>query len=132
MTTARVSEWLDVGDRLLDRQVVDSNGRPFAKVDDLELAYDAEGRPYVVAILCCPGAIGPRLGRRLGHWIVAVWARLHPAVHPSPARIPMSAVASIDSAVNLSVPLDATAAAGVAHWVAEHFVSLIPGASHGE
>jgi sporulation protein YlmC with PRC-barrel domain len=131
MTTAQGSESMDVGDRLLDRQVVDSNGRPFAKVDDLELAVDADGRPYVVAILCGPGALGPRFGGRLGHWVVAVWRRLHPAVHPSPVRIPMSAVAKIDSAVNLSVPLDATGTGAVANWVAEHLISKIPGASHG-
>jgi sporulation protein YlmC with PRC-barrel domain len=130
--TAQVSERLDVADRLLDRQIVDRNGRPFAKVDDLELEVDSEGRPYVVALLCGPGALGPRLGRRLGRWVVAIWKRQHPAVHPAPVRIPMSAVASVDNAVNLSLPRDSTAAGAVEDWVAEHFISRIPGASHGE
>jgi hypothetical protein len=128
---AELPSTIDAGLALLDRQIVDCDERPTAKVDDLEIAFDNDGRPYVIAILCGPGAAGPRLRDRLGGWIVAIWRRLHPAVDPDPARIPMNVVSLIDSAVHLSVPADATAVRALNDWALNHVISKIPGASHG-
>ena len=36
-----------IGFDLLDRQIVDRDGEPVGKVDDLELSYDRDGRPAV-------------------------------------------------------------------------------------
>ncbi|HTK15546.1 MAG TPA: hypothetical protein VL769_04065 [Acidimicrobiia bacterium] len=127
---ARVDSVVDAGLALLDRQILDCEGRPIAKVDDLEVAFDRGGRPYVAAILCGPGAAGPRIGGRIGRSIVAVWRRLHPAVNPRPAAIPMNVVAHIDSAVHLSVAADATTVRALDHWAAEHMIDRIPGAGH--
>jgi hypothetical protein len=121
-------ETVDAGLLLLDRQIVDCNDREVANVDDLEIAFDSDGRPYVVTILCGPGAWGPRLGGRVSRWIVAIWQRLHPAVHPEPARVPMNVVAKIDSAVHLSVPRKSTSAIVIDRWVDDHIISRIPGA----
>ena len=128
---AQVPSMLDAGFALLDRQILDSRGEPVAKVDDLEIAYDTLGRPYVIAMLCGPGASGPRLRNRLGRWVVALWRRLHPAVDPDPARIPMYVVARVDSAVHLSVEADATAVRALHDWALEHIILRIPGARHG-
>jgi hypothetical protein len=128
---ARVPPTLEAGLALLDRQIVDVHDRPVAKVDDLEIAYDSLGRPYVIAMLCGPGAAGPRLRRRLGRWVVAIWRRLHPAVNPDPARIPMNVIDRIDSAVHLSVDADATAVRALHNWALEHIIGRLPGASHG-
>jgi hypothetical protein len=127
---ARVDSVLDAGLALLDRQILDCEGRPIAKVDDLEVAFDSGGRPYIAAILCGPGAAGPRIGGRIGHSIVAVWRRLHPAANPHPAAIPMNAVARIDSAVHLSVAADRTTVRALDQWAAEHIIDRIPGAGH--
>jgi hypothetical protein len=127
---ARLDSVLDAGLALLDRQILDCEDRPFAKVDDLEVAFDSGGRPYVSAILCGPGAAGPRLGGRVGRWIVAVWRRLHPAVDPHPVVIPMNVVARIDSAVHLSVAADTTSARALDRWAVEHIIDRIPGAGH--
>jgi len=128
---AEVPPMLEAGLSLLDRQIVDCHERPFAKVDDLEIAFDVLGHPYVVAILCGPGASGPRMRDRLGTWIVAIWQRLHPAVDPDPARIPMTVVARIDSTVHLSVDADATAVRVLNDWTLQHIINRIPGADHG-
>jgi hypothetical protein len=128
---AQVPPTLDAGFALLDRQVLDAHEEPVAKVDDLEIAYDNLGRPYVIAMLCGPGASGPRLRDRFGRWVVALWQRVHPAVDPDPARIPMHVVARIDSAVHLSVEADATAVRALHDWALDHIISRIPGASHG-
>jgi hypothetical protein len=125
---AQVPDSVDVGPRFLDRQILDSNDREVAKVDDLEALFDTEGRPYVHAILCGPGAWAPRLGGRLGRWIIAVWRRLHDAVDPDPARIPMNVVTKLDSAVHLSVPRTATDAITLDRWADRHVIARIPGA----
>jgi hypothetical protein len=124
----QVAPVLEAGLSLFDRQIVDRDERPIAKVDDLEIAIDTSGRPYVCALLCGPGAAGPRLRGRIGTWIVAIWRRLHPAVDPDPARIPMSVVARIDSAVHLSVTADTTAVRALNDWALHNIISRIPGA----
>ena len=125
---ADVPDTIDVGLRFLDRQIIDSNDREVAKVDDLEVGFDGDGRPYVIAIMCGPGAWAPRLGGRPGRWILAIWRRLHPAVEPEPARIPMNVVAKVDSAVRLVVPRMSTSAVALDRWVDQHFIAGIPGA----
>jgi hypothetical protein len=129
---AQVPEVVDAGLSLLDRQIVDCNERQVRNVDDLEVAFGGDGRPYVAAVLCGPGAWGPRIGGPVGSWIVAVWRRLHPAAHPNPARIPMNVVTKLDSAVHLSVPRTATGAIALDQWVDEHIISSIPGAGDAE
>ena len=130
MTLARVPDVLDAGLALLDRQIVDCDGRPVAKVDDLEIAYDAEGRPYIGALLYGAGAAGPRIRGRVGRAITAIWRRLRPEFDPRPARIPLSVVSDVDSAVHLSIPVDAIDLP-VTTWVNDRIIRKIPGAGHG-
>jgi hypothetical protein len=129
---AQTPDPVDVGLRFLDRQILDKDDREVAKVDDLEAIFDSNGRPYVYAILCGPGAWAPRLGGRLGRWIIAVWRRLHPAVDPEPARIPMNTVTKLDSAVHLSVSRTATDALSLDRWADQHFIARIPGAGRAD
>ena len=129
---ADVPETIDVGLRFLDRQIIDCNGRQVAKVDDLEAIFDIEGRPYVVAILCGPGAWSPRLGGRVGRWLCGLWRRLHPAAEPEPARIPMNVVSKLDNAVHLSVPRTSTSAVAVDRWFDRHVIARIPGAGNDD
>jgi hypothetical protein len=129
---ADMPDVVDVGLRFLDRQILDNDDREVAKVDDLEAVFDSDGRPYVHAILCGPGAWAPRLGGRLGRWIIAIWRRLHSAVKPEPARIPMNVVTKLDSAVHLSVPRSTTDAITLDRWTDDHFIARIPGAGHDD
>jgi sporulation protein YlmC with PRC-barrel domain len=69
-----MSESIDIGLGILDHQLVDSEGRRCGKVDDLEIAGIAEGRPVVAEIL---------VGRR---------RRVH---------VPWERVEKVDSAVHL-------------------------------
>jgi hypothetical protein len=50
---------LEAGLHLLDRQLVDSDGRLAGKVDDLEIELPEGGSPLVTAILAGPGAARP-------------------------------------------------------------------------
>ncbi len=115
---------------LLDRQVVDPDGHPVCKVDDLELELGEDGHPYVTAILAGPGALGPRIGGWPGRFMVAVHRRLHPAEDPQPARVPWTTVAEIGNAIQIAVRVDQTDTQRLEHWAYQHVVARIPEAFH--
>jgi hypothetical protein len=119
----------DAALHLLDRQVVDPDGRMVAKVDDLEVTERSDGRLVVTAILTGPGALGPRIGGRLGRWSVAIWRRLHPDEVPSPGRIDIADVTQVASAVHVSGKADELALFGFERWTRDHVIQRIPGAS---
>jgi hypothetical protein len=108
---------LDAALHLLDRQLVDVEGRLAGKVDDLELTERPDGPPFVTAILSGPGALGPRLGR-WGRW-------LH-----GRARLPFALVHSIGTAVELVASVDELATHDAERWTAEHVIGHLPGAHH--
>jgi hypothetical protein len=122
---------LDAGLRLLDRQLIDADGRPAGKVDDLELEFpDGGGPPVVTAILAGPGALGRRLGGRFGAWLEAVTNRLREGDDRRPPRIPFAFVTRIDNAVDLSVGREELETDRLERWTREHVIGKIPGARH--
>jgi hypothetical protein len=122
----------DAGLHLLDRQIVDPDDAPVAKVDDLELRERADGRLALSALLTGPGALGPRIPGRLGVWTVAIWKRLRPDADPAPGRIEARLVTETDSAVHVSVHVRDLAVDGFEQWVRERVVDKIPGAGRAE
>lgn len=129
MTAAR-RVW--AGLQLLDRQLVDRDGRMAGCVDDLELTAGEEGRLYVTSIMSGPGALAQRLGRkRLGGWL----RRMHVAMAPDdegedPTRIPFNVVSDIGNHVSLGAGHERVGSALTERWVAEHIVAHIPGSGH--
>jgi sporulation protein YlmC with PRC-barrel domain len=121
---------LDLHLHLMDRQVVDPDGRMVSKVDDLELELDEAGRPYVTAILVGPRVLGPRFGGRLGRWMVAAAARLAGPDRPTPPRIDFALVTEIGSAVQLARRVDELDVAPLEGWVYRHLIGRIPGSGH--
>jgi hypothetical protein len=122
---------LDAGLHLLDRQLIDRDGKLAGKVDDLELeAPEGGGAPYVTAILAGPGALAGRLGGRLGAWLESLANRLRDRDQPRPARISFAWVKRIHSAVDLSAAKADLETDVVERWVAEHVIGKLPGARH--
>ena len=121
-----------VGFDLLDRQILDCDGAPVGKVDDVEFAVGDDGRLRVVALLVGPQALGRRLGGRLGRWISAVAGTLHPVEHPDPIRIPYALIARHSSAIDLSVRRDRLPEPTLEAWLREHVIERIPGADRGD
>ncbi len=121
---------LDLYLHLMDRQVVDPDGRMVCKVDDLELELDAAGRPCVTALLVGPRALGPRVGSRLGRWMAAVAARLADPDRRTPPRIDFAQVTEIGSAVQVARRVDELDVAPLEGWVDRHLVGRIPGSGH--
>jgi sporulation protein YlmC with PRC-barrel domain len=116
----------DAALHLLDRQLVDPDGRLVAKVDDLEVVEDRDGRLVLTAVLTGPGALAPRMHGRLGELMLAVWSRLHPAEQPRPGRIPMGDVVRIGSAVHVGRRRAQLGVDGFERWMRAHVVERLP------
>lgn len=117
---------VDLDLHLLDRQVVDVEHQPVARVDDVELAVGADGALRVTAVLVGPEALGPRLGGRLGRWVTNVGRRLRPEL-AEPPRIPIDLVEDLGGPVRLSVHRDDLDLPRSEAWFREHVVDRLPG-----
>ncbi|PWU61978.1 hypothetical protein DLE60_02790 [Micromonospora globispora] len=118
-----------IGFDLLDRQILDRDGEPVGKVDDVELALDTDGTPYVAALLTGQQALGDRIGGGLGRWIADIARRLAPDRDRGPIRIPYDLVAELTSAVNLSVRREVLPDPPLETWLRDHLIARIPGAT---
>ncbi|MGC0337890.1 hypothetical protein [Streptomyces sp. SLBN-8D4] len=115
---------------LLDRQVVDQDGRPVCKVDDLELANDGHGRPYVTAVLVGPAALAPRLGGKPARWLTAVQRRLKVRRQEGPARLGFECVTGVGAVVTVAPPTDGVAVHALEDWTRDNVIGRLPGAGH--
>jgi sporulation protein YlmC with PRC-barrel domain len=118
---------MNVGLELLDRQIVDLNGRMAGKVDDLELSPTDDGPPGIIAILAGPGALARRLGRGPGRWIAAAHDRLQDRHLEGPARISFGIVTEVAQHVRVAVPFDELPTAALEGWVRARIIERIPG-----
>jgi hypothetical protein len=120
----------DAALHLLDRQIVDPDGHAVGNVDDLEVTEKGDGTLVMTALLTGPGALGPRLGGRLGHWTVAVWRRLRADADPQPGRIGATHVTDIDSAVHIDLPVAQLDINGLERWIHDYIIDRFPGATN--
>lgn len=115
-----------VGD-LLDRQVVDREGRNMGRVDGVVIALDGDGPPRVVAIEIGPCVLARRMPRWMGRWIERL-AAIAGRDAARPTRIPLEQV--YDPGIDLMADVDAEQS-GVMRsedWLREHVIGHIPGA----
>jgi sporulation protein YlmC with PRC-barrel domain len=107
VTDNRLTGPLDGALNLLDRQILDCDGRMVGKVDDIELTQQEDGLA-ITAVLTGPAALLHRLGGRLGSRLVTTWDRLKVSEpdRSRPWRIDMAHVDRLDSALHLAVPRD--------------------------
>ena len=119
------------GLRLLDRELVDRDGRMAGCVDDLELAYSEDtGQLYVSAVLSGPGALAQRLGwTRYGGWLRRVHAFVAGEDH-DPTRIPFNVVNEIGPSITLGASRADLGTESGERWVREHVIDHIPGSGH--
>jgi hypothetical protein len=114
---------------LLDRQIVDRDGVPVAKVDDLEFAEPAEAGdlPILTDILCGQAALARRFNRRLGRGVELLRRVLDPTDEPGPARISFGVVIDIGPQLTIALERDQVAVTTVDRWLAREIVARIPG-----
>jgi len=118
---------------LLDRQLRDRNGTLCGNVDDLEITRDEDtGEMFITAILCGPGILAYRMGRRkLGRWLEEANHRVHntPGNHEpfKRTRIPIELAGQIGPTIEVAVDVDDLATHDMERWALTHIVSHIPG-----
>ncbi|HEY0952635.1 hypothetical protein [Nocardioides sp.] len=103
----RLTGRIDGALHLLDRQLLDCEGRMLGKVDDVELTRVGDDLA-ITGVLTGAAALLPRLGGSLGGALTRKWAelRISEPHRTRPWRIDMSEVDRLDSAVHLSVRRD--------------------------
>jgi len=120
-----MSDRMDAYYELMDRQILDHDGRMIGKVDDVELEQRDDDRLYVTALLSGPGALGPRFGGALGTIVTSTWSRL--SGRTEPARVEWSAVASVETVIRLAVGRTTVALDGFETWMRDRVIAAIPG-----
>lgn len=118
---------LDAQLELMDRQVVDDDGRLVAKVDDVEIEQREDGRIVVTGLLTGPGALGPRLGGALGSLGTAAWSRLSGRSAEEPQRIDITDVADVATVVKLHISRRTADVDGFELWVRDRIIAALPG-----
>jgi sporulation protein YlmC with PRC-barrel domain len=119
---------IDAGLELLDRQMIDINGRMAGNVDDLELTFPLEGGPpFVTAILAGPGALARRIGGRIGDTIARIHERLQERAVEGPARVSFGVVTSVGSDVRLAVSRRDLEIYRFERWARDAIIAKIPG-----
>jgi sporulation protein YlmC with PRC-barrel domain len=117
---------VDLGDALLDRQIIGEDGTSVGKVDDLELR--RAGDHYVVdALLIGSVALSDRfdgwlsaLLRRLGRWFRTEQIQ----------RIPMSAIRQAEPTIVVTAAVARETYSPAEEWLRRKVIGRIPGADH--
>jgi sporulation protein YlmC with PRC-barrel domain len=127
MTSKPPGRVIDLDLHLLDRQVVDRDGKFVCKVDDIEFERGEGGALYVAKILVGPRARSRRVGGRIGVWMRSIAERL--ATEPMPT-IDFANVIEIGSDVKIAASRDDLDVNPLEDWVRDHIVSRVPGSRH--
>ncbi len=117
---------IDLGDTLLDRQIVGEDGTVVGKVDDLELRWS--GRHYVVdALLVGADALADRFDSRLARLIRRAGKWFRSAEYQ---RIPISAIRKVEPTVVVTTAVAKGTASPAEDWLQRKLIGRIPGAGH--
>ncbi len=115
---------VDLGDSLLDRQIIGEDGTVVGKVDDLELR--AEGGTYVVdALLVGPEALADRLGGPAGKLLHRIGRGFRAR---APQRIPLTAIRRIEPAIVVTTAVARATDSPSEDWLRRRIIGRIPGA----
>jgi hypothetical protein len=113
---------------LLDHQIMDSDGLPAAKVDDLEFSCEpSNDLPVLENILCGAAAWTRRQNPRLGRAVELLRRVIRPTAEPGPSRIGFGTVKSIGPELDIDVAAETLDVTIVERWLSRHIVSHIPG-----
>ena len=112
---------MDLVHDLLDKKVVDRNGREMGRVDSVVFEMREGAAPRVAAIEIGPAVLAQRIHPLLGRWVAAIEHGFG-VDEGRPVRIPFSAILEIEDHVKVDLAFGETAAATVEQrlrrWVA--------------
>lgn len=109
---------------LLDKKVVDRNGREMGRVDSLVLELREDRAPRVVAIELGPSVLGSRLHPFVGRCAAAL-EHIFKVDQGRPVRIPISIVLECEPSVKVDLVFSESAAATVEQRL-RHLISRLP------
>jgi sporulation protein YlmC with PRC-barrel domain len=115
---------------LLDKQLIDRNGRNCGKVDGVVLVI-RDGRPRVESIEVGWLPLARRLGKRIAHWSERAMKRWS-ARNGEPYRLPFSKVLDVGKDVDIDLDAERSTILSTERWLRKHVVSHIPGGSSGK
>ena len=117
---------------LLDRQLVDREGRLVGKVDDVEfeLPDDPAGLPRVIALLAGLGALANHIGGDTGKALAAAERRLTEDRDRHPSRVDIAVVREIGSTIELDADAEDLDSNRAERWVRDVIIDKIPGSGH--
>ena len=117
---------------LLDRQLVDRDGRLVGKVDavEFELPDDPGALPHVTALLSGLGALANHIGGDTGAALAAAERRLATRRDRQPSRVDIAMVTDIASSIQLDADREDLDTNRAERWVRDVIVDKIPGAGH--
>jgi sporulation protein YlmC with PRC-barrel domain len=118
---------MDLIHDLLDKKIVDRNGREMGRVDNLILEIREGAPPRLAAIEVGPAVLANRVHRLLGRWVSALEHGFG-IDHGRPLRIPPGAVADIQDHVKVDLAVGETSASTVEQRL-RRWIGAIPGAS---
>jgi len=111
---------------VLDKQVVDKNGRNAGRVDGIVLELRNGRPPLVKAIEVSPITLLARFSVRLARWYARWDARLGPG-RGTPFRIPWEKLEKTRLSLKLGEAVDDTPINALEDWLRERIVDRIPG-----
>lgn len=114
---------------LLDKQILDRDGLPIGRVDDVRLDLPRTGGPpRVDALLVGAQALGERIDGLPGRAMAAVARRLRDPGAPGPATIAPRLVRQLEPTLQLGARLaELPEVAGLERWLGQQVVQRIPG-----
>jgi sporulation protein YlmC with PRC-barrel domain len=103
---------MDLVRDLLDKEVIDRNGRELGRVDRIVVRIRDGAPPAVVALEIGPSALARRLGATLGQWMEAL-EHAFAVDQGRPVRMPISQVLDLNDHVKVDVAAGETAIATI-------------------
>jgi sporulation protein YlmC with PRC-barrel domain len=103
---------MDLVRDLLDKEVVDRNGREIGRVDSIVVELRDAAGPRVAAIEIGPAVLAYRVHRVFGRWMAAFEHAIR-IDEGRPLRIPFSDIIEIDDHVKVDLAFGETAAAAL-------------------
>ncbi|HZS45932.1 MAG TPA: hypothetical protein VFC63_12585 [Blastocatellia bacterium] len=112
---------------ILDKQLVDRNGRNMGKVDGVIIELRDDKPPRVTYIEVGAITLARRLNSRLAEWVKSQFTKVRLA-RSEAYLIPWSKVRDIGIDVEIDMNAETCAAFKLERWIRDHIIRHIPGA----
>jgi sporulation protein YlmC with PRC-barrel domain len=118
---------MNLGQSLLDQQVVDRTGELMGKVDGIVLEIRAGKPPRVARLVIGGGTAAHRIHPGFAVWLLR-WRRRWGPKDDRALEVPWAKVRKIGIDVKVDLEAEQTTALAWEHWIRDNIIARIPGA----